>query len=535
MKKSGKYKCPRCGEPMHKNGHTPAGRPRWICETRGSDSDGRVKICYTTTNPHSEAPRTQRGGGEVTEEQFPVFQRELPEGADTFIITAAQNATPIIPAAWASLMRAVKHFKAELLIQPLSYHNPTSIWSERMQTRQWWDPRTVPYLWNVRRSLNKNLEFLADINIIPTASEPVNGLEGFGAQSKIVGHTKLHFKTVATPGHKMAAALTTTGAITKKNYTRSRVGKLGDFHHTVGAVLVEIEGPYFWLRHLNMNSRGEFIDLDKRFTPRGVRKAPRPAAIALGDTHARVADPVVDAATFGPKGIVERYRPRRIIWHDLQDGQSHNPHDRHDPFVEQALATENMDDVEAEVKFSVNYAASRTPPWATSYIVASNHDDFLRRWIVDQDWKKLSTKNRAFYLRNALLMVEGAALVDGMPEYPSPFPYWITKRKQRNLRALGLGESLMVEGVQCGFHGHKGPNGSKGSIKNMRRIGEKTMIAHGHGPGINEGSMQIGHNAKPNQPYARGAPSSWMHTDGIIYPGGKRQLITIVNGRHRRG
>jgi hypothetical protein len=332
----------------------------------------------------------------------------------------------------------------------------------------------------------------------------------------------------------MAAALTTTGAITKKNYTRSRVGKLGDFHHTVGAVLVEIEGPYFWLRHLNMNSRGEFIDFDKKFTPSGVRKAPRPAALVLGDTHARVADPVVDVATFGPKGVVERYRPRRLVWHDLDDGQSHNPHEDRDPFAEQALATEDMDDVEAEVKFSISYAGTRTPPWAMSFVVACNHDDFLRQWVRDKDWKKLATKNRAFYLRCAKFMVDGAMLVDGMPSYPSPFPFLITARKQKNLRALALGESLIIEGIQCGYHGHKGPNGSKGSIKNMRRIGEKTMIGHGHGPGINEGCMQVGHNAKTDQPYAKGSPSSWMHTDGLIYRGGKRQLFTIVNGRHRR-
>lgn len=121
-----------------------------------------------------------------------------------------------------------------------------------------------------------------------------------------------------------------------------------------------------------------------------------------------------------------------------------------------------------------------------------------------------------------------------MAEYPSPFPFLVNDRNIANLRALGLGESLAIEGIQCGYHGHKGPNGAKGSIRNMRRIGEKTVIAHGHGPGINEGCYQVGHNAKASQPYAKGSPSSWMHTDCLIYPGGKRQLITIVEGRHRR-
>lgn len=514
-------KCPNCGSgSMVKNGHAPHGGQRWVCKV------GTV-VCY------SGDPSEKRDhAGKPTAR--PVFD-PAPTGKQTFIITAAQNATPIHFQFWQSLQRAVKHFKAELLVQPLSYNNPTSTWSQNARDSQWWAPEVVPFLCNVRRDLNKNLEFLCDIPILPTASEPLTGLEGFGAKSKIVGHTRLQFKTSPTPGHKMAAALTTTGACTKANYTDSRAGKMGEFHHSLGAVLVEVEGPLFWLRHLNANSRGEFIDLDKKFTPDGVRHAPRPSGLVLGDTHARVADETVDRATFGVGGIVERYRPRRIVWHDLLDGLSHNPHSDKDPFAEQALSTGGLDDIETEVKHAIQWAASRTPEWAHSYVVASNHDDFLRRFLVDKDWKKLATKNRAFYLRCALTMVDGARLVDGMPEYPSPFPDLINARKQANFRALGLGESLLIDGIQCGYHGHKGPNGARGSIRNMRRIGEKTIIAHGHGPGINEGSMQVGHSAKPNQPYAAGSPSSWMHAHALVYPGGKRQLIVIVAGRHRRG
>ncbi len=515
---------------MHKTSPAyPGGRPRWRC---GYQQNGKNFLCYQTTKPESKLQIKQDG---TTVEPPPVFRRDLNPKKQTFIVTAAQNATPVHAKFWKSLLGAAKHFNAEILVQPLNYRNPTSIWSKHDISNQWWAKETVKYLWNVRHDLNKNLEFLADIPIIPTASEPLTGLEGFGAKSKIVGHTKLQFKTVATPGHKMAAALTTTGACTKANYTKSRAGKMGEFHHTLGAVLIEVEGPLFWMRHLNANSRGEFVDLGVKFTPRGAQRRPvRAAGVVLGDTHARVADLSVDRATFGPAGIVERYRPRKIIWHDLLDGQSMNPHEERDPFVEQALSTEGMDDVELEVKHAISWAGTRTPPWATSYVIASNHDDFLRRWVVDRDWKKISTKNRAFYLRCAGLMVNGAKLVDGMPSYPSPFPFLITERAQQNLKALGLGESLMIEGLQCGYHGHKGPNGARGSIKNMRRIGEKTVIAHGHGPGINEGSRQVGHNAKPNQPYAKGAPSSWMHTDLLIWPGGKSQLITIVHGRHRR-
>lgn len=348
-----KIKCPNCGKEMKKNGRGPRGDiQRYICS---SEKNGERTICYAG-NP--DEPARDRAGRPSAR---PVFNPD-PTGKQTFIVTAAQNATPVHAAAWATLMRAKKYYNAELLVQPLSYNNPTSTWSKNASESQWWAAEVVPYLCNVRRDLNKNLEFLCDIPILPTATEPLTGLEGFGAKSKIVGHTKLQFKTVATPSHKMAAALTTTGAITRANYTDSRAGKLGEFHHTLGAVLVEVEGPLFWLRHLNMNSRGEFIDLGIKFGTDYISRTPmRASALILGDTHARTADPVVDAATFGPKGIVELYRPRKIIWEDLNDGQSHNPHEADDPFVEQALATGDLDDVEAEVNYSITYALSRTP------------------------------------------------------------------------------------------------------------------------------------------------------------------------------
>jgi hypothetical protein len=510
---------------MKKDGKTPGGKQRWGCY-EGSGKDRQ--ICYTTTDPSLPYARDQSGQSESL--ALRDFDPEI-KSTDTFIITWAANATSVHGPFWASLTRYAKKLGAQILVHKGRYKHQLK---SKDDDGEWYDDVLAPYLINKRFTINKNLELLADIPILPTAVTPLTGLEGFGDKSKIVGHPRLQFKTVATPGHKMASLLTTTGSCTRARYSNSRAGKHGQFHHTLGAVIVEVEGPLFWARHLNANTRGEFIDLDVKVTPDGIEKAPPPIAAVLGDTHARVADETVDQATFGPGGIVQRYRPNHIVFHDLDDGQSHNPHEEKDPFVEQALSTENRDDVEAEVKFSAEYVRNRTPSWATSHVVSDNHGDFLRRYIVTRDWKKLSPKNREFYLKSALMMVQGAKLVDGMPSYPSPFPAYLREHGGPNVKVVSSGESLIFEGIQCGFHGHRGPNGAKGSIKNMRRIGEKSIIGHSHSPGIDEGCMQVGHSAKANQPYTLGAPSSWMHAHALIYPGGKRQLIIIVAGRHRR-
>ena len=42
------------------------------------------------------------------------------------------------------------------------------------------------------------------------------------------------------------------------------------------------------------------------------------------------------------------------------------------------------------------------------------------------------------------------------------------------------------------MHGDKGPNGARGSIRNLRRIGIRSVIGHTHSPGIDEGCYQVG-------------------------------------------
>jgi hypothetical protein len=486
-----------------------------------------------------------------------VFTNGRIGSAHTLLITTAQNATPVNIQFWRALKRYAKKIDAEIVVIPLRYSNPTSIWSKDARGSMWWDDaflnvrkvrdehgewktvRTNRYLHNERTVINKNLTLLADINVLPTASSPLTSKEGFtGASSGILGHTRAQTVSVATPGHKMAKLMMTTGACTKQNFIPSNVGKSGEHHFITGALIVEIEGPLFWARRLNADSKGNFIDGAKGLlvTQDGISAADRPLGIELGDTHAATKSKAVHDATFGPKGIVTTLKPRKIMFNDLLDAQSCNPHEAHDPFVEGALATGDRDNVEGEVNATIDYLASVAPSFATTYVKRSNHDDMLRRWVVkNTDWAKVAVKNRRFLLRMASYMEANATLTpEGFPTYPSPFPYCVESRNIPNVVCLKSGESLVVGKYECQYHGHKGPNGAKGALRNLSRIGVKTMIAHGHGPGEESGSMQVGHSAEPDQPYASGAPSSWLWAHGLIMANGKAQLIVIVNGRYCR-
>src|SRR5690554_5988776 len=89
-----------------------------------------------------------------------VLRRDLPKGTQRFIITSAQNGTPVHEDFLGCLLAAERHLRAEILVIPLRYKNPTSTFSGSQQNAEWWDPRVTPYLWNQRHALNENLTLL---------------------------------------------------------------------------------------------------------------------------------------------------------------------------------------------------------------------------------------------------------------------------------------------------------------------------------------------------------------------------------------
>jgi len=531
--KTKRYPCPKCGKKyMWKSNKTPGGRQRWVCATHTSgqqEGGERKEYCYSTTNP--EKPVSNRSNNEILDAPRN-YSRKLRIGVKRYLITAAQNATPVHAKFWGALLVAAKHMNAEIMVVPLRYKNPTSIWAKSQENEEWWDPKVVPYLWNQRHAINSNLLLLADLKTQPTASSPLTGFEAITAgESGIIGHTKLQLKVIPAPSHKLPKILTTTGACTKPNYSDSKAGKLGEFHHSLGAVSIEAQGKTFHLRHISANARsGDFTDLESRYSDTGVERAPQPEALVMGDTHVDFIDPSVEHATFGKGGIVDTLNPKALVWHDLLDAYAVNPHHIGNPFNAYAKRQSGRDNAGAEVQRAIAFLHRRSRG-RTSYVVSSNHDDFLRRWIVDGNWKTDPT-NAEFYLRTALVMLTSTRMGTGGTESPSPFGYWINQTAGTNIHVVGNHRPLTLAGVELSMHGDRGPNGSRGSIRNLRRIGLRSIIGHSHSPGIDEGCMQVGTSTRLKLEYNNG-PSSWLNAHAVLHADGKRQLIFIINGKWR--
>lgn len=489
--------------------------------------------------PKVKKPKTKKAAATpgIDPETVAGIHRDIKarQGVKRFVITAAQNATPVNKPFLQSLLGYCKHNGADLLVVPYRYKNPTSHWSKAADNDDWWAPELAPYLYDKRIKLNKHLILLGDIKTQPTASSPLLGFESIsGACSAIIGHPKLELSTVPTPQSKLPKLMTTTGSVTMKNYSPTKAGKKGDFHHTFGACVAEIDGSTFHIRQLNAIKDGSFMDLTCEYAGDVVRPTEGVEALVMGDTHEEFVDPSVVSATFDTEiGMVRALRPKYLVWHDLHDGYARNHHHRDNPFIEYAKHHAGMNNVEKALDQTFAFVDKHSPDFCQNVFVPSNHPDVIARWVREAN-PKTDPVNCVFWARTFEAMMLGTTMGESGASTIDPFIYWAEKKLRCAGRThfLARDQSFRVKDIELGYHGDQGANGARGSRKGFSRIGERTIIGHSHSPGITEGSYQVGTSSRLKLEYNRG-PSSWLHTHCVIYKNGKRSLINIIDGKWR--
>lgn len=507
--------CPKCGGRVIKRGSSH-GKQRYYChpcDWHGTDAVG--------------SDERSTGIDEAVSRRNALLSTKGPRRR--LVVTSAQNATPVNAPFLAALLRYCADNDARLLVIPYRYKNPTSVWSEKAQGDDWWAEELLPHLIDRRVQLNSNLMLLGDIKTQPTADSPLLGLESIsGSASAIVGHPKIALSTIPTPSNKLPKLLLSTGAVTVPNYLPSKAGKKGEFHHTAGAVVAEIEGKAFHVRHVNALKDGSFCDLNWEYYPDKPRHEARIEALIMGDYHIAQASAAVTEATFGKGGMCDVLRPKRLVWHDLFDGQSINPHAA-DVFSRFSRRASGRESVERELTECFDFVNRHTPAGTENVIPYSNHTDFLRRFVRDTDPR--SDLTNCVWLAEAFramcLSIKAGKELD-------PFE-WAARRGlkcYRRTKFLKMDESYSVLGVELGMHGHAGPNGSRGSAKAFSRMGTKSVSGHSHSPAISGGAYVVGVSGNLRMGYNVG-PSSWLHTHCVLYRNGKRALINVIDGAWR--
>lgn len=525
--------CPECAEPVYRNG--------------SSNFSGKIRFWHRTTQRlDCKWHGTDAVGAElevmcgVPKARSRELKREIIANCGKrkmrYVITSAQNATPIHENAFQSLLTYCKHTDAKLLVIPYRYKNPTAMWSKKAQHDDWWIAEVLPYLIGERVYLNRHLILLADIMTQPTAVSPLEGFETItGPQSGIIGHPRLELMTVPTPQEKLPKILTTTGSITKKNYIPSKAGKKGEHHHTFGACFVEIEGSQFHIRQINMTRDGSFCDLLHEYDGKHVRRYARVPALVMGDTHVEVVDPGVVKATFtDPDSIVKVLRPEHLVWHDLHDGTAKNHHERGRTFHDYVRYKDNRSNVEAELRRTFAFVDQVTPADTKNIVVVSNHNDWLREWVENTDPRR-DPENVMFWAETYLAVIRSkdTSWTPSGVSVQDAFAYWGGKllKVAGQTTFLRRSQPYQIRGIEVSYHGHRGTQGRPGTREMYGKIGVKSIIGHTHAPGITSGAYQVGTSSRLDLTYAAGQPSAWLHTHAVIYPNGKRSLINIIDGK----
>lgn len=439
-----------------------------------------------------------------------------------FVVTTVVDGAPVHNDFLESLKTYCKKNKALLIFMPAGFINqaPTSLQDEFFCFEDLY--------------LNSNIH-LSAIKIPAKNVNPVASLGRVGQRdgSAIVASPKQFLEPVATSNLKLPHLLLSTGAITKPKYvTNSKDGSfvrrmdyIANHDHVVGAVVVEIEDEqHYHIRQIQAETSGRFADQGNYYS--GPKVTPiAPSAIVVGDYHVTETCPIAEAAL---EDQVKTLKARRLVFHDFFSGVSINHHEQNKHITRAMLAMEGKLNLMDELK----ECAKVIDKW-TSFkdideviIVESNHHEFLSKHYLQE----------AKYAQDPHNHLLGAKLAVAMLEGHNPLQYAIEKligiKHPGKVRWLKRDQDFKIAGIECGAHGDKGANGSKGSPATLEKAYGQCMVGHSHSPRIVRGFWQVGTLSKLKLHYNEG-PSSWLNTSGVIYPNGGRTLINTINGKWR--
>lgn len=452
-----------------------------------------------------------------------------------YVVTSAQNNTELNKPFLKSLKNYCEFHGANLVVIPIRYKNPTSKLDPQEKDAEsydyWWPQEVEEYLLDTHAVVNNNLHLRGDVKIQATSPNPLGSMSSItGPRSAIFGHSQVSLECVPTPKNQLPNIMISTGSISEKNYSKTKLGSIAAFHHTHAAALVEVQNNrVFHIRQLMADKKGGFYDLDGYYGPRKSQMAfgRRAAGLVMGDSHVYQIDDKVVAATFdNANSIMNTLKPRELVWHDVLDFYTGSHHHEGRDYVEFRKALLKLDNVKEELEKTARFVSDHTPPNTTSLIVPSNHDSHLDQWL--QRPLKNITNASIYHLLNHLVYEE----ISNTGNIPDAFQLYMKKfHPNDRVKFIDAGNGHLIVDIEVGQHGNFGAGGARGNIQVFAKSSYKHVIGHSHRSGIHKGTSQVGTSTGPLE-YMRGLQAS-MNTHCVIYPNGKRSLIHIIDGDWR--
>ena len=351
--------------------------------------------------------------------------------------------------------------------------------------------------------LNKNIQ-VRDIVVPPQNKDPATGkreLVGKYGSSIIFPHSKQRYQAVPTFNSGLPMYLYTPGAVTLPNYdTSNHRGDTAEREHAFGALIVDIEDDEFYhIRNIRALKNGKFIDLGVEYDGNKTQEHVNADSIILGDYHWGNHDEKTISANYE---MIEHFNPGKIFVHDFFDGHSINHHERESKMMLAREFKKGRLSLEEELRSGAKELQKIGIEFPNSeiYIVSSNHNAFLPKYINSADWltKDIWNSEIGSFLFNkslgldlpeneiddaAQLLIAGYSRFGDMPT---------------NIKFLNLSDSIRRYGFQLASHGDKGSSGSRGGSAKARAVtsGGKSISGHTHSMEIYGNTYIVGTSSK---------------------------------------
>ncbi len=449
--------------------------------------------------------------------EYKIAQKRKLAKSKFYLITWAQNNTPVHSELWKNIKAYSGFLNAEIHVILGRYKNPTSVFQG--QGVEHWSDEILDYSDAKRHKIHKHLELLSDIKIQPTATNPLSSMTGISkGNHAILGHPKVAMNvTPALEGYQPKIMMT-TGAVTKDNYTDSKAGKKGEFHHTYGFVIVEIKDEeVFFMRQVTALTNGSFTDLIFNVKNEEVKEVKGIEAAILGDIHVGDDDKQVNKQQ---RVWLDFLKPKHTIIHDIFNGHSISHHEEKDPIKQYRRHVDGSSNLQKEIDGMYEWVESMLK--YNLVFVSSNHNDWIDRYVKSRDWKK-DIQNAATYVKLANISLNGWAK-DGL------IAFLLADQFGDRIKVLGRSDSFRKKEWELSQHFDIGVNGSKGSAGQFRKLSTKMVGGHSHVPFRIDGVLYVGTSTKLRVGYNVGA-SGWANADVIIHDDGKAQHIIYMGDK----
>ncbi len=436
-------------------------------------------------------------------EQFKIAkEKEHDKKKKRFLISWAQNNTNIDESLLKNMEVYAKEINGEIIIIAGRYSNQTQTLDR--DVKESWDPKLDKYLCASQINIHPFLSVMGDVKIQATAVSPFTGLHGLSKENScIFGSPKSQLEMIPVLNGCKPKMMLTTGSVTVKNYTQTKLGKVSDFNHQMGFITCELkDNNIFYIRQIVANEAGSFDDLFYHVENGKITKNKEIEAAVLGDLHYGQHDEKVLNNTFK---LLDKLKPKHILLHDVFDNTATSHHSQGDPYKQFALEKSGLNNLENELRNLMD-GLKKFEKFENVVIVRSNHDVHLDKFLQN-DWRKLPTsKNSMIYMELACMLLQQHAngnVIGVIPE--------LINRKFPKFKTLGYNDSYVVCNWELACHGDLGISGTRPTPNSFLKLNKKMITAHTHTPKKKDGLMVVGTLTKLRLSYNLGA-SSWLNS-----------------------